>query len=146
MVSDELEGKQAALDYGNGSSPALKQREGVVNTTNVQAVHLLAPAERISCEKTPDQSVTGVDEVKQQLSREVEPVQPGTSGRKKLYRNKKRGSGKAAAPPTIESRSTDVKQPLISAFMREKEKAKNEAQGEGGSRSAQKPCNSIEEK
>ena len=92
LVSDDLEGKQAALDYGNGSSPALKHREGVVNATYVQAVHLSAPAERISCVKTPDQSVTGVDEVKQQLSREVEPAQPGTSGRKKLYNNKKRGS------------------------------------------------------
>ena len=48
LVSDDLEGKQAALDYGNGSSPALKQREGVVNTTNVQAVHLPAPAECVS--------------------------------------------------------------------------------------------------
>ena len=86
------------------------------------------------------------NEVKQQLSREVEPVQPGTSGRKKLYRNKERGPGKAAALTTIESRSTDVKQPLISAFMREKEKAKNDTQGEGGSRSVQKSCNSIEEK
>ena len=109
-------------------------------------VHLSAPAERISCVKTPDQSVTGVDEVKQQLSREVEPVQPGTSGRKKLYRNKKRGSEKAAAPPTIESRSTDMKQPLISSFMKEKEKVKNDAQGEGGSRSVQESFISKEEK
>ena len=90
----------------------------------VEGLEVQSPAQLL-CRKTldrPQKGKTGVDEVKQQLSRVGDSNQPGIGGRKKVYRSRKNKSKADAMPPPEGGIVSRVRQPLISVFMEGKAK------------------------
>ena len=107
---------QAGQDNG---SPTLRGRAETL--AGVEGLEVQSPA-LLLCRKKMDMPLnlkTGVDEVKQQLSRFGDSNQSGNGGRKKVYKKRKNKSRADAIPPSVGER---VKQPLISTFMEGKVK------------------------